>query len=132
MISFTLEIFSHEGPCLNTEDFLSIFFKWLHSQHMEVSGTGTESQPQLRPMPLQGPGSNPHLLRDWSCYSRIFNPLCHRRNSLNILYISASIFLNFTPFSIFLFFLFPGISKMMESLKAYQCVCLCNIRTENF
>ena len=27
------------------------FFLWLHPQHMEVPGAGTEYEPQLRPMP---------------------------------------------------------------------------------
>lgn len=35
-------------------------------------------------------------------------------------------------FCIIICLFFPSLSKTMESLKVHQCVCLCNIRTENF
>ena len=45
-----------------------LFFFWLYSWYMEVSGPGMESEPQL--------WTTPQL---WQC--RILNSLCHSRNS---------------------------------------------------
>ena len=50
-----------------------VSYVWLNPWHMEVPGPGTESKPQLQPMPqLQ------------QC--QVLNPLCHSRNS-NAVYI---------------------------------------------
>ena len=47
--------------------FCFVFLSWLHPQHMEIPGPGTESEPHLQPMPqLQ--------------QHRILNPLCQARD----------------------------------------------------
>ena len=64
----------------------------MHPWHMEVPGPGTESQPQLEPMPrLQqhlilkatalSPGSNSGLFGNQRHGRQILNPLSHSNNS---------------------------------------------------
>ena len=66
------------------------FFQLLHLWHMEVPRPGTESEPQLQPMPqlerrwifsptAPGQGLNFATVMNSHC-SRILNPLCHSRN----------------------------------------------------
>ena len=54
-------------------------------QHMEDSGPGNVSKPQLRPTWLwqcqRLRGLDPHLSSNLSCCSQILNPLCHSGNS---------------------------------------------------
>ena len=60
-----------QQPRLNSGGFSCfLFFLWPHPWHMEVPGTGMESEQQLRP--------TPQLWQHW-----ILNPLCHSGNSLN-------------------------------------------------
>ena len=68
------------------------FIFWQHSWHMKIPGPGTESEPQLPPMPqlrqqgilqptTQSWGWHPCLHSVLSCWSWFLNPLCHHGNS---------------------------------------------------
>ena len=85
----------------------------LYSQHMEVPGPGTESEPQLPPMP--------QLPQHW-----ILNPLCHSGNAAIVLLImyGLCLILVFFPESCQFLFLFFLLSCKQYLLSLSSCLFL--------